>query len=50
MCLAKPLAVPEKICAPLPRLCLIFIDRCAFLALLHLPPEAQGSSTVTVQK
>ena len=45
VCLAKPLAVPEKICATLPRLCLIFIDRCAFLALLHPPPAAQGSST-----
>ena len=40
-----PLAVPEKIFASLPRLCLISFDRCAFLALLHLPPEAQGSST-----
>jgi hypothetical protein len=36
-CLAKALAVPEKICASLPQLCLIFIDRCAFLALLHPP-------------
>ena len=38
-CFFRPLAVPEKICASLPRLCLIFIDRCAFLALLHLPPD-----------
>ena len=39
VCLAKPLAVPEEICAPLPRLCLISFDRCTFLALLH-PPSA----------
>ena len=24
---------------------LVFFDRCAFLALLHPPPAAQGSST-----
>ena len=49
-CFAKTLAVPEEICAPLLRLCLISFDRCAFLALLLPPPAAQGSSTVTVQK
>ena len=34
-----PFAVPEKICASLSRLCLIFFDRCTFLASLH-PPQA----------
>ena len=43
------LAVPEEIFAPLPRLCSISFDRCAFLALLIPPPEAQGSSTVTAK-
>ena len=35
----NPLAVPEKICVSLPRLSLIFFDRCAFLNSLH-PPTA----------
>ena len=50
VCFAKPLAVPEEICAPLPRLCLISFDRGAFLALLHPPPAAQGSSTSVTAK